>query len=497
MDMPIRCALLFFACCVIIPVVYAQPTPCSSELEIPYEGPCYYGTLPTFFDDFAYESARTTGDVADAPEGDLFGTNTWYVREGNEQTRAWYRFNRSDLPIPGAITFREPSTLVMRLPEGLASSGHFRTPAISTAFTAEAGTYAARVRFSELWPGQRLRQAFWTYSNSSFIFDRITATDTVRARYWSELDFENQNHFQGTRRDGVFVPDYVTRMSVGNHFGELRTPRGSRRLGPEGPVPGERGRGKLARNGPAHNEADADAPLIPSWADEWLYLIIYVDEETRTVTYRMLPERPRGALRALEEVNYTAGPDFYPLWPTHPAFSIRWTERQGSLRRPLYLETDWFFYSPVAKLSVEDVREQVEHLRQNDLARVNTTGRATFQSFAPDQPILPTVRGPQRVMCGEEATWTLDVYRLGRYYVTYRYRVLHSDGAHELWQDVHSPTLTLTPQSSQLGVEIMVTTQDLWTPHGVVEGVAGWNYPHPENDKEQTHFTAQFDCDAR
>jgi hypothetical protein len=492
-----RLAFLLAACCVGLPTASAQPTPCPADLTVDYEGPCYYGVLPAFFDDFEYTSARTTGDVADAPEGDLFAANVWYLREGEEQTRAWHRFNRSDLPIPGSITFDSSSTMLMQLPEGLASDDHFRTPAISTTFTAEAGTYAARVRLSELWPGQNLRQAFWTYSNSSFIFDRITAADTVRARYWSELDFENQNHFQGERRNGVFVPDFVARMSVGNHFGKLQTPRGNRRLGAEGPVPGSEGRGKLARSGPAHGEAGVNAPLISSWADEWFYLVIHVDDQARTVTYRMLPERPRGALGALEEVSYTTGPDFYPLWSTHPAFSIRWTNRQGSLRHPLYLETDWFYYSPLPGLPAEDIRAQVEHLRQHGHARLNTTGRPTFRAYDSAQPVDPFVRGPSQVSCGEEATWTLGVRRLGRYVVAFRYRILLFDGSHGPWQEVYHPTLTLDPQRGQAGAEMEVTAQDLWASHGVVEGVAGWEVPHPDNDRARTRFTARFDCATR
>lgn len=477
------------------PAAAAQPTPCDAA-PTEYDGVCYYGALPAFFDDFEYTSARTTGDVEDAAEGDLFAANEWTLRDRTETTRAWYRFNRSDLPIPGTITFDSFSTMVMRLPQGLASEDHFRTPAIHTDFAAVTGTFAARVRLSELWPGQRLRQAFWTYSNSSFIFDRPTQTDTVRSRYWSELDFENQNHFQGSRRNGIFFPDYVTRMSVGNHFGTLQAPSGARRLSARGPVPGTSGRGKLARNGPAHETSDA-SPFIQSWADEWLYLIVEADEATRSASYRMLPERRQDGLRALEEESYTVGPEFFPLWATHPAFSIRWTEREGRLLNPLYMEVDWFYYSPATGLDLAAIRGQVEALRQRGFPRVNSTDHPTYRGFSPSQPILPVVRGPQRVDCGREASWTIDTQRLGRYYVTSRYRTLRSDGSIAPWQPMLEPSLTIEPQPGQAGVSIVATVQDLWTPHGISESARGWDYPHPDNDQEEIVFSAHFDCEAR
>jgi len=473
---------------------WAQPTPCPEDLEVNYEGPCFYGVLPAFFDDFAYESARTTGNVADAPEGDFFGTNVWYVRDGKEQTRAWHRFNRNDLPIPGTVTFDAPSTMLMRIPEGFLSADFDRSAIIHASFLSGGGTYAWRARLSELWHGQRLRQTLWTMSNNSYVFDREEGGSTTRTMYWSELDFENQNHFQGERRNGAFVPDFVTLMSVGNHYGQRWNEDGSQRLGSNGITGPAEGRGKLARNGMARGDAAQNAPLLQSWADTWIYFIIDVDADAETVTYRMIPERPTGALELLLEERYTAGPEFYPLQLTHPAFSLHWVQPEGRLRQPLYLETDWFYYSPVPELSTEAIRRQVQYLRQRDLPRLNTTGRPTFQSYDSAHPIGPSIEGPRQVACGEKATWIIDAHRLGRYHVTFRYRILHSDGAKGPWRDVYEPTLTLAPRRGQRGVEMTMLLQDQWSPRGVVRGDGGRNYPHPDNDEAEVTLEAAFSC---
>ena len=489
-----RAVPLLLLCCTSLAV--AQPTSCPAGVGDRYAGPCYHGALPAFFDDFEYDTAPTAGSVQEASEGDLFGPNRWHLREGTEQTRAWYRFNRGDLPVPGTITFEEPSVLRMRFPEGLAASDYARALAISTGFTSAGGTYHWRVRLSELWEGQRVRQSIWTYSNSSYVFDSFTPTDTVRARYWSELDFENENHFQGERRDGVFVPDYVTRMSVGNHYGEFKSSRGSRRLSADGPVPGEAGRGKLARNGPGRGRAAEEAPFVETWADAWLHLVVELDSAAQTATYRMIAEDPEGPLRELSDLSFTTGAPFYPLYAMHPALSLHWIAPEGLLRHALYLDADWVYYTPALGLTNAEVLRQVEHLRRQGFTRVNTTGRATFHPYDETQPLGLRIEGPERVACGEEATWLLSVRRLGRYHLTYRYRTLRADGTPEPWQEVFEPTVTTAPRRGQAGIELEATAQDQWAPHSIVKGPNGWDYPDPDNDTERVRLTATFDCAA-
>ncbi len=492
-----RLHLAFWAILIVLTATAcAQPTPCHTA-PADYSGLCYYGALPSFFDDFAYSSARTQGRVQEAPEGDLFGANTWHIRKGTEHTRAWSRYNRGDLSIPGSITFAEPSTMTLQFPEGLAGTDYLRDAVIQTRFTAKGGTYVWRVQLSELWEGQRVRQAAWTMSNSSYTFERIGPSDTTRTTYWSELDFENENQFQGEVRDGVFQPDYVTRMSVGNHYGYFERPgHNRRRLSADGLVPGEQGRGTLARNGPGRGAA-RETPLLSSWANTWLYLLIEVDKEDRSANYRMIPERSDGALRVLMEEQVSVGADFYPLQPMHSALSLHWIRPEDSLRHPLSLTADWFYFSPVLGLTPDEIREQVNHLRQQSISRLNTTGHPTFQAYTADQPIEPFVEGPRQVACGDAASWKLGVQRLGQYHVTYRYRILRSKGSPGPWQDVFTPFFSLTPQRGQAGVEIEVTAQDLWESHGITQGETGWTYPNPANTKEGAQFTAQFACTTR
>lgn len=471
----------------------AQPSSCPPEANGTYEGPCYYDALPAFFDDFEYATARTTGALTGLPEGDLFGANAWHVREGTERTRAWYRYNRNDLPLPGTIDFEEPSVMTLRLPAGLPASDFPRSLIINTEFAGGAGTYHWRVRLSESWAGQHLRQSVWTMSNNTLVFERQAPSDTTRFSFWSELDFENENHFQGERRDGVFVPDYVTRMSVGNHYGLSESRRGDRRLGRDGPTGWREGRGKLARNGPGRDEAAA-APFLPTWADEWLHFVIEVDSTTQTATYRMLAENPDGPLHILAEHAFTAGAPFYPLFSTHPAFSLHWVEPEGQLSHPFILEADWVYYTPALGLSNEEVLQQVDHLRQQGIARLNTTGRPTFEGYDATQPLGLNIVGPRRVACGEAATWGVRVTRIGRYHLSFRYRFLFPDDHLGPWQEHFGPTLTLTPQGEQTGVVFEATARDQWSPHGTIERPNGWEYPHPDNDADHTRLTVGFDC---
>lgn len=471
----------------------AQSTPCPAELGSLYEGPCYYGALPAFFDDFEYDTARTTGSLTHAPDGDLFGANEWYERHGTTTTRAWYRFNRNDHDIPGTITFEEPSVMAMRLPAGLAASGYMRSPALQTDFTAGPGTYVWRVRLSELGKGQQVRQSVWTMSHNSYVFDRPSPEGTERFSFWSELDFENENYFQGERPDGTFIPDFVTRMSVGNHYGKAEDRHGSHRLGTNGRRQWSEGSGTLARNGPGRGAA-TEAPLLSSWAGTWLYLVADVDQTSRTVTYRMVPETPGTDLQALTSRVVTVGPDFYPREPMHLSFSLHWVEPKGTLLRPLYLDVDWAYMAPIAGLPLEIVREQVSHLRRHELPRLNTTGQTTFNGFDTAKPLGLELAGPRHAVCGEEARWDVHVARIGRYHVTMRYRILPTDGPPGAWKGSFTPTLIVTPRRGQRGIELEATAQDEWAPHGTIAGPNRRPVPNPANDADRVRLTARFDC---
>jgi hypothetical protein len=474
---------------VLAPPASGAATDCAPGAPERYGGPCYYGALPAFFDDFTYTDAALP---ASAPHsGSIFGTNAWALREDTAQSRGWYRFNRDDLPLAGTLSF-DGSVLRMEVPAGLPAQRASRLPTITSGTVGRAGTFHWRVRFSDLWDGQRVRQAAWTHAGTTYVFDHAASGDTTRHTYWSELDFENENHFQGENRGGTFVPDFVARLSVGNHYATVGTRRGSRRAGRQGVVDWEDGRGKLARDGPGRGAA-VEAPLVPSWAERWLHLLLHVDDEAETATYRMIAEDPDGALRAVAERAVTVGPDFYPIDPMHIALSLHWIQPEGALEQPLWLEADWAYYTPVVGLTDDEVLGQVALLRQRGLPRVSTTGRPVFVPF--EAGAVPVrIEGPTEVRCGDAAAWTMRVGRLGRYHVTYRYRLLHADGVPGPWEDLPARTLALTPRSGQAGVELEATAQDLWAPNGPVTDSGGWQVPHPDNDAGTARHTARFDC---
>ncbi|MEM1041296.1 MAG: hypothetical protein AAGI91_01585 [Bacteroidota bacterium] len=479
---------------------HAQPTPCHST-PVGYDGPCYYGALPAFFDDFAYASARTTGSIEHAPTGDLFGLNAWTMPDGTVQSRGWHRFNRSSLPIPGTITFEEPSVMKMGLPAGFEAEDYDRSQVVFSPRAMRAGTYLWRVRLSEHRGGHELRQAVWTMSPTSYILESDQSGQPVRRRFWSELDFENESHPRVRGRDGAPDRDFVSRMSVTNHFGVHYEPSGAQRMDEAGPAPKGTGDGFLARNGPPTQAFMETAPVVGSWAERWLYLVMHVDGEAQTVTYRMMPESRDRSLRSVAERSVTTGPSFYPQAPMHLAFSLHWLkprhrDRHPRLRASHSLEVDWAYYTPAGELDVGDVLAQVALLRRADLTRVNTTGRPTIEVYDYPDSIPLRITGPDRVQCGEAVDWTVEVHRIGTYFTSYRYRYLDRTGAAGPWRESVDRTLTVTPHRKQTGLELEATAQDFWEPHGIVQG-EHWRYPNRDNLTTRAHRTVAFDCTER
>ncbi len=461
----------------------AQRTACAEDLApAGYDGPCYYGALPAFFDDFAYTSAQTTGPVGEAPRSDLFAVNAWATREGTERTRAWYRFNRGDLAIPGRVTFEPGTVMRLEFSTGLRAEDIARSAVLFAGFELESGTYQWRVRLSELGERQRTRHALWAMSPDTYVFERGGA-DPIRYTYWSELDFENERHEQDK--------GFVSWMNVGNHYGKVETPERTRRLSREGPV--RRwwaGRSVLAKTGSEAGPA-AEAPLARTWAERWLRLIMEVDPEARTVTYRMLPEDLQGSLRAVAERAFSSGPAFYPGDAVAPAVSLHWLSPEGQLEEALWLEVDWLYYTPLPVTDAETER-QVAHLRGQDLHRVNTTGRPTFTDH--DRPLQVRIEGPAEVACGEAATWRVGTSRAGTYAATYRYRVLDAGGEVGPWYEALAPDLTLTPERGQRALLLAAEIQDRWRPSGRRIGPHGWAYPENGNERATARRTIAVRC---
>ena len=280
-------------------------------------------------------------------------------------------------------------------------------------------------------------------------------------------------------------------MNVGNHYGKVERPEGGRRLSRSGPVEQWwQGRSVLARSSFGYGPA-AEAPTVESWAGRWLHLVIEVDSESRITTYRMLAEEPTGALRTVAARPFQSSPGFYPADAVQPSISLRWLDREGRLARPLWLEVDWFYYTPLL-LTDAEVEREVEQLRSRGLRRVNTTGLPTFNDY--DRPRAVRIEGPSEVACGDTATWRLSVSRAGNYFVGYRYRVLGVTGSPGPWQEVYERELTLTPRRDQGGYQITAEAQDRWRPHGDRTGPHGWAYPDLRNVTAAADRTIHISC---
>ena len=469
------------------PLVTAQPN-CLESLDS-YDGPCPHGLLPAFFDDFTY----TTADMVRAPESlpanDLFGVNSWTYDDGEHPERGWFRYSRHDLALPGTITFEPPSVLRAVLPGGFAAEDYVRSMSFYSRPLMKEGTYAWRVRLSNLAAGTRVRQAFWVMSPTTYLFESSSAKGPSRYQYWSELDFENENHFRGEYRNGTFYPDFVTRMSVGNHFGKLYSPQGTLRLAKSGTAEWSDGSGTLARNGAATTAPVEAAPRVHSWANMWLYLMLNVENET--VTYSMIPELSGGDLSAVGARSVAVGPDFYPRDLMHMVLSLHWIEPEGRLDLPLWLESDWVYYTPVEGLSLDAVLAQVEGLRTRDIERANTTER----HHASVSPPTLEIEGPERAACEQTTQWTATTSSPGTYFMTSRYRLIHASGKAETWNDLTTRTIKLRPQRRHSAIEIEATAQVLWGSHGTIKR-NGWEYPDPRNTKVEARRVIPVDCRA-
>ena len=167
---------------------------------------CGLGTYQAVFDDFAY-----TNDNMGA-SGSLFNDEAWWTCNGStkvtKNSRFWYRYNWSELDghwddNDNYATFEGSgyqTKMKLNLPSGhvAGSAG----PEIRSGSLTKNGTYAARVRFSDLpgFSGADVIQAFWTQ-------------DPVDGGPTYEMDLEWTNYFGGDK----------TRLQAANHNGSAST----------------------------------------------------------------------------------------------------------------------------------------------------------------------------------------------------------------------------------------------------------------------------------
>ena len=338
----------------------------------------HFGETPVLFDDFVY-GARLNPEVNEAET--LFGENQWWTCDGFQdakmQSRAWMRYNRDEIGLSPqvAIETTQDGILKLRMNAGYTPASLKKNPMIVSGFKAHRGTYVARVRFSELEKGARLMQAFWTADYEGR----------------QEMDFEWENWFRGDDR---------MRMSVTNHS---RGGAGGRSLdciveidGIGLPAPDCHRVGR--------NTQGAFSYLAPSRLEENPWLILMAVHHGDRVEYTVKGTAEVGAIRsvALDEGTDWSGParltNDVPDAPMHVLFSNQFAncgpgnvppqydsceehwfrDGQRVLTQDHEMQVDWFYYSPLVSLSVEDVEAHVRQLRGVSAARVNTSSLVLF-----------------------------------------------------------------------------------------------------------------------
>ncbi len=210
--------LLFLA---LIPLLIRNESALS---QLPSEG--------IIFDDFSYESTDWCSEVNgkcqafsgnSPPEGSIFGRNIWHTSTtgSTDSSRAWYHYLWQEHNIEGSGTSYNTTSFGI---DSLSSSSNYYlvikadvdTHATNTArqvisgFTAQRGTWAARVNFGDLEPADvaNLIQGFWTLS----IAQGQASDNSFR---WNEIDFEWNSHFNGMAQEYPYLFTGHTSGDVG------------------------------------------------------------------------------------------------------------------------------------------------------------------------------------------------------------------------------------------------------------------------------------------
>lgn len=391
------------------------------------------------FDDFDYQTTAWVDDDGLDPSrnaGSLFGWNAW-ARSADgatppEADRLWYRgfgwwepaYDQPDhVAIVDADTVAgvERGGLLLLAPAGYTVPERGRAGAeVLSGFTARHGSWAARINFSDLDDVRALKQSFWTISNYVAIVRR---PDGTLGKAWSETDHELNNWFHTVWKSaGRSAPTIAERYvsDEGSVFDGTGFIEGGRNQavpmrGPE--EPGGRSlppyHCKLVRNGDEiYSLAPAScADLITGTHPRMVYGIPVLD---RDIAVDLLIRHDGTAIAFELQANWIAtspdgtSTDTYrllmasaPYAPTSPADagipSQRMTARFSQLgstairqdvnfgERPLLRDhpmvVDWFYYSPDASLTLDDIADHVAQIRASGIPRLNTLGRSLSQPY--------------------------------------------------------------------------------------------------------------------
>jgi hypothetical protein len=317
------------------------------------------------FDDFRYGSSA-----------EMFGETSWTTRHGLRQETGWYKQSWEGRQLPPDVSVEPLGDRV-----SLVAGTGFRTtydslypPEFTTGLTARRGTWASRVRFGKLDTSDRAPMvfaAFWLMA------PYYALSEADRRSGWYEINYEWTNANPTTGR-----PSHPT-LSMGAMI-DGTSSSDMMEHGVTGGFPFRASSDGQSANwscleatagGGFRYQPDAEAcashfkPEDGSALGPYVTLLFQYDDTT--LTYSAMAEDPStGAIRVKvirkERVDRVLG-DMVPY------FSIITDGRHG-LRQPVEMEVDWFLFSPETRISLTDVIETVDSLRNEGLSRINTTG---------------------------------------------------------------------------------------------------------------------------
>ncbi|MEO1479044.1 MAG: hypothetical protein AAFV01_10745 [Bacteroidota bacterium] len=423
------------------------------------------------FDDFTYMSTAWSLDARKQERGSLYGPNAWRVGQAPSDTvaeRAWYRAYWREMNDFYDSTAVEVADGRLRIE---ARAGTYaaaqRHPQVASGFTAVTGTWAARVRFSDLgavpfyttgrhqgWPEVDIMQSFWTLSPY-----RVRKGDGWA---WSEMDHEFNNWFGRARRT-----ERGARLYVDTGFFEngMAYPFGMKGAGGDAYTCTRTRGGQTEQLRPTA----CAAALLPNGDRPAPFVTLLIQHDGSGVRFAL---RLDGSTEdePIEEGRIEDGriemvserlAETVPSQPMMAMFSMYLKDHEEApvfdLDTPQAMDVDWFFYAEDI-VDLDTVTDHIATIRDAEVTRLNTLGRpAAFPYVAcdtrqpwPDWKTCPWPRiaspkpefdlrlyAPPTLSTGclrEGATWIVrPPLRATTYEVRWRSRYHYRDRAPSRW----------------------------------------------------------------